>query len=140
MENYISILGICVTVVVVAITSYFNQKESRQHQLFVEKLRIYTTYLQNVSESSVKNISEQKESDLLLRHIQAKQEMILFAPDNIVEVIGFIEPLDFTMNNQSQEVRDEKYDAYLLLLNLMRDDLSKSNKKVSKNNLRKLLG
>ena len=80
MENYISILGICVTVVVVAITSYFNQKESRQHQLFVEKLRIYTTYLQNVSESSVKNISEQKESDLLLRHIQAKQEMILFAP------------------------------------------------------------
>ncbi|WP_156019400.1 hypothetical protein [Streptococcus ruminantium] len=109
------------------ILQYFWQKR------FDEKLRVYKNYLEIVSLSTL-SPDEQKEVKLVQKHILAKEELILFAPKKIVELAGRIEPINFCENN------DQKYLDYLKLINLMRSDLQRFNKKISEESLRKLLG
>lgn len=109
------------------ILQYFWQKR------FDEKLRVYKNYLEIVSLSTL-SLDEQKEVKLVQKHILAKEELILFAPKKIVELAGRIEPIDFSTNNE------QKYLVYLQLINLMRSDLRRFNKKISEESLRKLLG
>ncbi len=109
------------------ILQYFWQKR------FDEKLRVYKNYLEIVSLSTLPP-DEQKEAKLAQKLILAKEEIILFAPKQIVEQVGKIEPINFTENNE------QKYLEYLKLINLMRLDLRRFNKKISEETLRKLLG
>ena len=109
------------------ILQYFWQKR------FDEKLRVYKNYLEIVSLSTLPP-NEQKEAKLAQKLILAKEELILFAPKQIVEQVGKIEPINFTENNE------QKYLEYLKLINLMRLDLRRFNKKISEETLRKLLG
>ena len=109
------------------ILQYFWQKR------FDEKLRVYKNYLEIVS-LSILPPDEQKEAKLAQKLILAKEELILFAPKQIVEQVGKIEPINFTENNE------QKYLEYLKLINLMRLDLRRFNKKISEETLRKLLG
>ena len=109
------------------ILQYFWQKR------FDEKLRVYKNYLEIVSLSTLPP-DEQKEAKLAQKLILAKEELILFAPKQIVEQVGKIEPINFTENNE------QKYLEYLKLVNLMRLDLRRFNKKISEETLRKLLG
>ena len=109
------------------ILQYFWQKR------FDEKLRVYKNYLEIIS-LSILPPDEQKEAKLAQKLILAKEEIILFAPKQIVEQVGKIEPINFTENNE------QKYLEYLKLINLMRLDLRRFNKKISEETLRKLLG
>ena len=109
------------------ILQYFWQKR------FDEKLRVYKNYREIVSLSTLPP-DEQKEAKLAQKLILAKEELILFAPKQIVEQVGKIEPINFTENNE------QKYLEYLKLINLMRLDLRRFNKKISEETLRKLLG
>lgn len=109
------------------ILQYFWQKR------FDEKLRVYKNYLEIVSLSTLPP-DEQKEAKLAQKLVLAKEELILFAPKQIVEQVGKIEPINFTENNE------QKYLEYLKLINLMRLDLRRFNKKISEETLRKLLG
>lgn len=109
------------------ILQYFWQKR------FDEKLRVYKNYLEIVSLSTL-SADEQKEVKLVQKHVLAKEELILFAPKKIVELAGRIEPINFCENNE------QKYLDYLKLINLMRLDLQRFNKKISEESLRKLLG
>ena len=109
------------------ILQYFWQKR------FDEKLRVYKNYLEIVPLSTLPP-DEQKEAKLAQKLILAKEELILFAPKQIVEQVGKIEPINFTENNE------QKYLEYLKLINLMRLDLRRFNKKISEETLRKLLG
>jgi hypothetical protein len=109
------------------ILQYFWQKR------FDEKLRVYKNYLEIIS-LSILPPDEQKEAKLAQKLILAKEELILFAPKQIVEQVGKIEPINFTENNE------QKYLEYLKLINLMRLDLRRFNKKISEETLRKLLG
>lgn len=109
------------------ILQYFWQKR------FDEKLRVYKNYLEIISLSTLLP-DEQKEAKLAQKLILAKEELILFAPKQIVEQVGKIEPINFTENNE------QKYLEYLKLINLMRLDLRRFNKKISEETLRKLLG
>ena len=109
------------------ILQYFWQKR------FDEKLRVYKNYLEIVSLATLAS-DEQKRVNLVQKLILAKEELILFAPKKIVEQAGRIEPINFTENNE------QKYLEYLKLINMMRVDLQRFNKKVSEDSLRKLLG
>lgn len=112
------------------INSYYRQKR------FDEKLRVYKQYLSIVANATL-SVEKQHEINLNHMHILHKQELILFASKEIVDLAGEIEPINFTKSNPN---RDKQYEKYLLLLNMMRLDLMKSNKKVSDETLRSLLG
>ena len=77
---------------------------------------------------------KQREIQLQQKHILSKQELVLFAPEEIVELARKIEPINFAKNNE------QKYLEYLKLINLMRIDLQRFNKRISEESLRKLLG
>lgn len=77
---------------------------------------------------------KQREIQLQQKHILSKQELVLFAPEEIVELAGKIEPINFAKNNE------QKYLEYLKLINLMRIDLQRFNRRISEESLRKLLG
>ena len=109
------------------ILQYFWQKR------FDEKLRVYKNYLEIVSLSTLPP-DEQKEAKLAQKLILAKEELILYAPKQIVEQVGKIEPINFTENNE------QKYLEYLKLINLIRIEMRRFNKKISEETLRKLLG
>lgn len=129
MNNFIEIgtiiLGVCT--LRFGTLQYFWQKK------FDEKLRVYKNYLEIVALSTLSR-DEQVKIQLVQKHILAKQELVLFAPRDIVEVAARIEPLDFGKNNE------QKYLDYLSLINLMRLDLQRHNKKISEKYLRKLFG
>ena len=78
------------------ILQYFWQKR------FDEKLRVYKNYLEIVSLSTLPP-DEQKEAKLAQKLILAKEELILFAPKQIVEQVGKIEPINFTENNEQRQ-------------------------------------
>ncbi|ARC26298.1 hypothetical protein A6J72_03095 [Streptococcus intermedius] len=109
------------------ILQYFWQKR------FDEKLRVYKNYLAVVALSTL-SLEKQREIQLQQKHILSKQELVLFAPEEIVELAGKIEPINFAKNNE------QKYLEYLKLINLMRIDLQRFNKGISEESLRKLLG
>ncbi|ALF28065.1 hypothetical protein RN88_05985 [Streptococcus intermedius] len=109
------------------ILQYFWQKR------FDEKLRVYKNYLAVVALSTL-SPEKQREIQLQQKHILSKQELVLFAPEEIVELAGKIEPINFAKNNE------QKYLEYLKLINLMRIDLQRFNKGISEESLRKLLG
>ena len=109
------------------ILQYFWQKR------FDEKLRVYKNYLAVVALSTLLP-EKQREIQLQQKHILSKQELVLFAPEEIVELAGKIEPINFAKNNE------QKYLEYLKLINLMRIDLQRFNKRISEESLRKLLG
>jgi len=129
MRDLIELITILLGLVtlIFGILQYFWQKR------FDEKLRVYKNYLEIVSLSTLPP-DEQKEAKLAQKLILAKEELILFAPKQIVEQVGKIEPINFTENNE------QKYLEYLKLINLMRLDLRRFNKKISEETLRKLLG
>ncbi|BAN62257.1 hypothetical protein [Streptococcus anginosus] len=109
------------------ILQYFWQKR------FDEKLRVYKNYLAVVA-LSILSPEKQREIQLQQKHLLSKQELVLFAPEEIVELAGKIEPINFTKNNE------QKHLEYLKLINLMRLDLQRFNKRISEESLRKLLG
>lgn len=109
------------------ILQYFWQKR------FDEKLLVYKNYLAVVA-LSILSPEKQREIQLQQKHILSKQELVLFAPEEIVELAGKIEPINFTKNNE------QKHLEYLKLINLMRLDLQRFNKRISEESLRKLLG
>ncbi|MGT2641495.1 hypothetical protein [Streptococcus sinensis] len=129
MNNFIEIgtiiLGVCT--LGFGTLQYFWQKK------FDEKLRVYKNYLEIVALSTLSR-DEQVKIQLVQKHILAKQELVLFAPKDIVEVAARIEPLNFRNNNE------QKYLDYLSLINLMRLDLQRHNKRISEKYLRKLFG
>lgn len=97
---------------------------------------MYKAYISIVANSTLDEV-KQHETNLVQTHILHKQELVLFAPQEIVDLAGEIEPMDFTKKNPDME---SDYKNYLLLLNMMRAGLMKSNRKVSEKTLRKLLG
>nr|WP_282185243.1 hypothetical protein [Streptococcus constellatus] len=109
------------------ILQYFWQKR------FDEKLRVYKNYLEVVALSTL-SPEKQTKIQLVQKHILAKQELVLYAPKEIVELAGKIEPINFTESNE------QKYLEYLKLINFMRLDLQRFNKNISEESLRKLLG
>ncbi|EGV10872.1 hypothetical protein ACVR1N_07290 [Streptococcus constellatus subsp. pharyngis] len=109
------------------ILQYFWQKR------FDEKLLVYKNYLAVVA-LSILSPEKQREIQLQQKHLLSKQELVLFAPEEIVELAGKIEPINFTKNNE------QKHLEYLKLINLMRLDLQRFNKRISEESLRKLLG
>lgn len=109
------------------ILQYFWQKR------FDEKLLVYKNYLAVVA-LSILSPEKQREIQLQQKHLLSKQELVLFAPEEIVELAGKIEPINFAKNNE------QKYLEYLKLINLMRLDLQRFNKRISEESLRKLLG
>lgn len=135
MESVINVLPsistfLGILLAIHGVNSYCRQKR------FDEKLRVYKQYLSIVANATL-TAEKQYEINLNHMHILHKQELILFASKEIVDLAGEIEPINFTKNNPN---RDIQYEKYLLLLNMMRIDLMKSNKKISEEILRKLLG
>jgi len=122
-----------VTILLGLFTLIFGILQYYWQKRFDEKLRVYKNYLEIVSLATLAS-DEQKRVNLDQKHILAKEELILFAPKKIVEQAGRIEPINFTENNE------QKYLEYLKLINMMRVDLQRFNKKVSEDSLRKLLG
>ena len=122
-----------VTILLGLFTLIFGILQYYWQKRFDEKLRVYKNYLEIVSQATLAS-DEQKRVNLDQKHILAKEELILFAPKKIVEQAGRIEPINFTENNE------QKYLEYLKLINMMRVDLQRFNKKVSDDSLRKLLG
>ena len=122
-----------VTILLGLFTLIFGILQYYWQKRFDEKLRVYKNYLEIVSLATLAS-DEQKIVNLVQKHILAKKELILFAPKKIVEQAGRIEPINFTENNE------QKYLEYLKLINMMRVDLQRFNKKVSEDSLRKLLG
>lgn len=122
-----------VTILLGLFTLIFGILQYYWQKRFDEKLRVYKNYLEIVSQATLAS-DEQKRVNLAQKHILAKEELILFAPKKIVEQAGRIEPINFTENNE------QKYLEYLKLINMMRVDLQRFNKKVSEDSLRKLLG
>ena len=122
-----------VTILLGLFTLIFGILQYYWQKRFDEKLRVYKNYLEIVSLATLAP-DEQKRVNLVQKHILAKEELILFAPKKIVEQAGRIEPINFTENN------GQKYLEYLKLINMMRVDLQRFNKKVSEDSLRKLLG
>lgn len=123
-----------VTILLGLFTLIFGILQYYWQKRFDEKLRVYKNYLEIVSLATTLASDEQKIVNLVQKHILAKKELILFAPKKIVEQAGRIEPINFTENNE------QKYLEYLKLINMMRVDLQRFNKKVSEDSLRKLLG
>ena len=123
-----------VTILLGLFTLIFGILQYYWQKRFDEKLRVYKNYLEIVSLASTLASDEQKIVNLVQKHILAKEELIHFAPKKIVEQAGRIEPINFTENNE------QKYLEYLKLINMMRVDLQRFNKKVSEDSLRKLLG
>ena len=121
-----------VTILLGLFTLIFGILQYYWQKRFDEKLRVYKNYLEIVSQATLAS-DEQKRVNLDQKHILAKEELILFAPKKIVEQAGRIEPINFTENNE------QKYLEYLKLINMMRVDLQRFNKKVSEDSLRKLL-
>ena len=122
-----------VTILLGLFTLIFGILQYYWQKRFDEKLRVYKNYLEIVSLATLAS-DEQKRVNLVQKLILAKEELILFAPKKIVEQAGRIEPINFTENNE------QKYLEYLKLINMMRVDLQRFNKKVSEDSLRKLLG
>ena len=122
-----------VTILLGLFTLIFGILQYYWQKRFDEKLRVYKNYLEIVSLATLAS-DEQKRVNLVQKLILAKEELILFAPKKIVEQAGRIEPINFTENNE------QKYLEYLRLINMMRVDLQRFNKKVSEDSLRKLLG
>ena len=122
-----------VTILLGLFTLIFGILQYYWQKRFDEKLRVYKNYLEIVSLATLAS-DEQKRVNLVQKHILVKEELILFAPKKIVEQAGRIEPINFTKNNE------QKYLEYLKLINMMRVDLQRFNKKVSEDSLRKLLG
>ena len=122
-----------VTILLGLFTLIFGILQYYWQKRFDEKLRVYKNYLEIVSLATLAS-DEQKRVNLVQKLILAKEELILFAPKKIVEQAGRIEPINFTENN------GQKYLEYLKLINMMRVDLQRFNKKVSEDSLRKLLG
>ncbi len=122
-----------VTILLGLFTLIFGILQYYWQKRFDEKLRVYKNYLEIVSQATLAS-DEQKRVNLVQKLILAKEELILFAPKKIVEQAGRIEPINFTENNE------QKYLEYLKLINMMRLDLPRFNKKVSEDSLRKLLG
>ena len=122
-----------VTILLGLFTLIFGILQYYWQKRFDEKLRVYKNYLEIVSQATLAS-DEQKRVNLVQKLILAKEELILFAPKKIVEQAGRIEPINFTENNE------QKYLEYLKLINMMRVDLQRFNKKVSEDSLRKLLG
>ena len=122
-----------VTILLGLFTLIFGILQYYWQKRFDEKLRVYKNYLEIVSLATLAS-DEQKRVNLVQKLILAKEELILFAPKKIVEQAGRIEPINFMENNE------QKYLEYLKLINMMRVDLQRFNKKVSEDSLRKLLG
>ena len=122
-----------VTILLGLFTLIFGILQYYWQKRFDEKLRVYKNYLEIVSLATLAS-DEQKRVNLVQKLILAKEELILFAPKKIVEQAGRIEPINFTENNE------QKYLEYLKLINMMRVDLQRFNKKFSEDSLRKLLG
>ena len=122
-----------VTILLGLFTLIFGILQYYWQKRFDEKLRVYKNYLEIVSLATLAS-DEQKRVNLVQKLILAKEELILFAPKKIVEQAGRIDPINFTENNE------QKYLEYLKLINMMRVDLQRFNKKVSEDSLRKLLG
>ena len=79
------------------ILQYFWQKR------FDEKLRVYKNYLAVVA-LSILSPEKQREIQLQQKHLLSKQELVLFAPEEIVELAGKIEPINFTKNNEQKHL------------------------------------
>ena len=109
--------------------AFYGIKSYTSNKLFDEKLKIYRSYLKTISKGTV-NGSRQEREELNSEFLRVKQEIICFAPENIVKLISELEPFD--MSDKA------KYQKYLELLNLMRYDLSKS-KSISSDVLSKIL-
>lgn len=118
----LSIIGIY------SIWQYIRQKR------FDEKLRVYKNFLEIIADSTL-NQDDQEKKDVRIRYILAKQELILFAPVEIVEKISEIGPINFSNTFEG----NQRYNLYLELLNLMRKDLKYLNKTISPEVLKKLL-
>ncbi|XTB34937.1 hypothetical protein KQH76_02905 [Streptococcus sanguinis] len=109
--------------------AFYGIKSYTSKKLFDEKVKIYRSYLKIISKGTL-NGSRQEKQELASEYIKVKQEIICFAPENIVKLISELEP--FNMSDKA------KYQKYLELLNLMRYDLSKS-KSISPDVLSKIL-
>ncbi|WP_238385936.1 hypothetical protein [Streptococcus sp. S784/96/1] len=83
MKDLIELVTILLGIftLIFGILQYFWQKR------FDEKLRVYKNYLEIVSLSTL-SPNEQTEVKLVQKHILAKEEVILFAPKEIVELAG----------------------------------------------------
>ena len=109
--------------------AFYGIKSYTSNKLFDEKLKIYRSYLKTISKGTL-NGSRQEREELNSEFLRVKQEIICFAPENIVKLISELEPFDMS--------DEAKYQKYLELLNLMRYDLSKS-KSISSDVLSKIL-
>ena len=128
MDKLIQSFTVLAQFLTVSVACY-GIKSYTSNKLFDEKLKIYRSYLKTISKGTL-NGSRQEREELNSEFLRVKQEIICFAPENIVKLISELEPFD--MSDKA------KYQKYLELLNLMRYDLSKS-KSISSDVLSKIL-
>lgn len=102
MKNLVELIAILLGLftLIFGILQYFWQKR------FDEKLRVYKNYLEVVALSTL-SPEKQTKIQLVQKHILAKQELVLYAPKEIVELARKIEPINFTESNE------QKYLEYL---------------------------
>lgn len=110
---------------------WWSYQSTLKHNMFMEKLKVYRAYVQNISDST-KERTIKEDGELAIRHLKTKQELLLFAPESIVDLAVKIEPLDL-----SDPI---KRNYYYDLISEMRFDLLKSNSKVNSRIIDNLLG
>lgn len=135
-KDIISIAAVITTTVVAVVSIFLNHRSNLKHQLFLEKLRIYKELMVIVSQSTSQRANRE---ELLLRLIAVKQEIILFSTEPIIRELADIGEINFTNYGQTEVQAKEKFDRYLSLLNLMRQDLLKQSDKISDTTLKRLI-
>lgn len=135
-KDIISIAAVITTTVVAVVSIFLNHRANLKHQLFLEKLRIYKELMVIVSQSTSQRANRE---ELRLRLIAVKQEIILFSTEPIIRKLADIGDINFTNDGQTEVQAKEKFDRYLSLLNLMRQDLLKQSDKISDTTLKRLI-
>lgn len=101
---------------------WWNYRANLKHNMFKEKLRVYREYVNNLGRSAL--VKEQTErDDIAIKHLQARQEILLFGSEKIALLTSEIEPVDLST--------PEKEERYYELINEMRIDLLDSNSKLN---------
>lgn len=110
---------------------WWSYRANLKHNMFIEKLRVYREYLSNLGRSAIaKNPEEHKE--IALKHLQIRQEILLFGSERVAELTSEIEPVDLSV--------PDRFNMYCDLINEMRDDLLDSNSKLNLKVIKNLIG
>lgn len=165
-EMTIEIATLIATLIIALGGFWWNFRMNFKHKMFLEKLRTYNEFISCVAEMEMlltemwkiendeelkqkekkwkKKIKKNKElqSKVQEKLLILKQQLILFAPTEILEYLSEIGSLRFMPLDQTKDEMDrilEKVNKFFELLILIRKDLKLSGKKISIDVVKKLI-